>query len=747
MEITKAKKGTDDYLMDVCDYIISDLVKEKTELFKAYNYFNGVRDHYQYENIEKNYGIGNPTSVGFTPLTRKHIEAIVGEYMSMKPHPKISCKDERTLTNINRDKQLEIAKRVKEYISGYLENAIYNIIMSQGELSQSPDKTRLQDQEIAREIKNIQDTVNRNFISNYEIAAQDIIEYTLQNREIDFYNKVEQLILDLLIAGQAYYKVLPTKAMTNYKLEVCDPLNSWIDKDPKSRYMKNGYKAVVRKWMTVEEIEIKYGDYLTKKDLDKLRDWKNNYNEGDNAQYMLITGQSARCGVSGSGRPGIWADTEVHPFDDEVQGNWDLIPVYEVEWIDSSKEDGKWIGYTYHVTRIGQDLYVLDADDVMPARNIDAPNEARLSINGIWYTNGHGAPYSLMLATADLQDQYDLTIYKKDNTIALSGTKGAIVNMPNIPSFLGDKPEDRLTKFLGYRKVGISMIDTAQEGLASDPNTIYGGFDDTLSLPAMQGFQISLQMIEETVSSITGVFRERLGGIQQRDAVANVEVGMQQSYIITKRYYNAMDTLVREILSDCIDMAKVVFKNGLTGQLILGDVKQIFTLLPEYYTFTSFDVDMGDSAQIIKEQETIKQIATNYMQSNMMDPEILFIIQTAKSLTEMKDLALKSIREKKIENDQLKQLQQQLEQAQEQQKQMQKQLEESTRKIAQLNERKMQLDQANMQMDQEIEYAKIKSNEDIKNRELDLIEQRNRLEAAQLVDTNPNNDEVKDHRY
>jgi hypothetical protein len=44
----------------------------------------------------------------------------------------------------------------------------------------------------------------------------------------------------------------------------------------------------------------------------------------------------------------------------------------------------------------------LDADDVMPPRNPDNPNEARLSINGIWYTNGHGAPYSLMLATADL---------------------------------------------------------------------------------------------------------------------------------------------------------------------------------------------------------------------------------------------------------------------------------------------------------------------------------------------------------
>ena len=33
MEISKARKGSDDYLMDCCDYVIGDLVKEKTHLF------------------------------------------------------------------------------------------------------------------------------------------------------------------------------------------------------------------------------------------------------------------------------------------------------------------------------------------------------------------------------------------------------------------------------------------------------------------------------------------------------------------------------------------------------------------------------------------------------------------------------------------------------------------------------------------------------------------------------------------
>jgi hypothetical protein len=116
-------------------------VKEKTDLIKAYNYFNGVRDHYQYEHLEKNFGIGNPTSIGFTPLTRKHIEAIVGEYLSTKPQPKISCKDARTLTNIHRDKQLEISKRQKEWVSKYLENAIYNAIAGQPQGQSQPKDT------------------------------------------------------------------------------------------------------------------------------------------------------------------------------------------------------------------------------------------------------------------------------------------------------------------------------------------------------------------------------------------------------------------------------------------------------------------------------------------------------------------------------------------------------------------------------------------------------------------------------
>ena len=738
MLTSKYKKGSDDYLVDMTDYVIGDLVHEKESLFKAYNYYNGVRDKYQYANLETNYGIGNPTSIKFTPLIRKHIDAIVGEFLTTDIKPHISCKDEKTLTNIHRDKQLELTKELHDWVSKFLQNSIYESLQGKKQ-----ENEKIIDPIVDQEIKNIKESLDLNFISNYEIAGQNIVQYILQSRKIDFKNKLHQILLDLLISGEAYYKVLPTSNGTNFKIEVEDPLNTWVDKDPKSKYLKNGYKSVVRKWMTKEEIIIKYGNLLTKKDIDDLGELKD-YDYINN-NMILVTGSGARCGDYSN--PGLLNNTGVHPEDTyNYNRKFELIPVYEVEWVDWVRtSDGKIKGNRYETIRIASDIYILLGEDKDAVRDMDATNEITLKLNGMFYTDGHGNPYSLMLKTADLQDEYDLLMYFKSNILALSGTKGAIVDVATLPEILGDNFEERLLKFIAYRKTGLSIIDSSQEG--QSPNQIYGGFDDTVNPGSLQAIQIAIEIVENTASSITGVFRERLGGIQQRDAVANVEVGMQQSYIITKQYYQVMDTLVSEMLTDALNTARSVYKDGLTGQIILGDRKQIFTLMPKYYSQTDYDVHLINTADIIKELDLIKQLSIQLSSQNNVDPEILIIVSTSKSLTELKTQLLKSIKEKKIENNQLVKLTQELQQAQQVIEQMQKQLEASTKKINSLNERKLAIEQQDNQQKNNINWFKVKSDVDNKKRELDIIENRNKLEALQLVDNNPNNDKIKNEKY
>ena len=154
--------------------------------------------------------------------------------------------------------------------------------------------------------------------------------------------------------------------------------------------------------------------------------------------------------------------------------------------------------------------------------------------------------------------------------------------MPTIPTFLGDNLPERIMKWLAYKKQGIGLIDTSQEGQVNTGqaplNTMFNGFDDTVKGQAVQAIQMVIDSIEATASSITGVFRERLNGIQQRDAVTNVQTGINNSFIVTKQWHFQMDLVTREILLDSLNCAKIVYKDGLTGTLILGNkLQKIFS--------------------------------------------------------------------------------------------------------------------------------------------------------------------------
>ncbi|MGV8961805.1 MAG: hypothetical protein ACOH2V_00220 [Candidatus Saccharimonadaceae bacterium] len=107
---------------------INELVYEKTQLIKAYHYYHGKRDPEQFRHLEENYGIGTPTSVEFVPLVRKHVDVLIGEYLSTPLLPRISCKDKNTLSNIHRQKQLEINGKIVTELKQHLQNTAYSVI-------------------------------------------------------------------------------------------------------------------------------------------------------------------------------------------------------------------------------------------------------------------------------------------------------------------------------------------------------------------------------------------------------------------------------------------------------------------------------------------------------------------------------------------------------------------------------------------------------------------------------------------
>jgi len=105
------------------------------------------------------------------------------------------------------------------------------------------------------------------------------------------------------------------------------------------------------------------------------------------------------------------------------------------------------------------------------------------------------------------------------------------------------------------------------------------------------------------------VFREKLGGVEQKDAVTNVQVGIRQSTIITKQYYQVMDSMTKELLHDLINGCRISFKKGFTGSIVLGDnLIKIFEIKPENFNYTDYDIHIDDSGDIVRDMQKIEQL-------------------------------------------------------------------------------------------------------------------------------------------
>ena len=287
-------------------------------------------------------------------------------------------------------------------------------------------------------------------------------------------------------------------------------------------------------------------------------------------------------------------------------------------------------------------------------------------------------------------------------------------------------------------------IDTSQEGRAFNNNTTFSGFDDSLRTDTIQAFEMALDRIENTCSSITGVFRERLNGIQQKDAVANVAVGVQNSYTVTRHIYQQMDTLTVDILGDCLDQGKIVWKKGLTGVLILGDKGQkIFTALPKHFTHTDYDIHITSSTQIMQEMKAIQQIVLEFIKSGQVDPDITVDALTARSMTELKAKVAMAFGKRRKEQQNMGQMQQQNEQLQQQLQQIQAELQKAQGKIENLNETKLQIEQKKAQDEADIKWYQARTERDFKSNQSDNDTKRTDIEYAQLFDGNNMNDKIK----
>ena len=342
--------------------------------------------------------------------------------------------------------------------------------------------------------------------------------------------------------------------------------------------------------------------------------------------------------------------------------------------------------------------------------------------------------------------KYDLLCFYRDNLISSSGTVGDWIDLAFVPQALGVEFPERLQKWLAYKKQGLGLIDSSQDG-AQMMNTIFNGFDDTVKAQSIQAIVLAMQTIEQQVSKVTGVLPEAMAQYEQRDAVSNVQLGVKTTMLLTKQYFQAMDIVYKEANYDMLNLAKIVWKNGLTGTIILGNnYSKIFTALPEYYTVTDWDIHIEDSTKSYQNVQALVSIAGELLKSGAADLADITNIMTANSITELKRYIDKSIKKKKEENDMIGQLQQQVQQYEQNIKDMENQNQQLQQTIQQLqaeieknNQAKIQLEAERLELDKQ----KARNDKDFNDKQIDIKEKQVQAQVAQIFDTNPYNDKIK----
>lgn len=278
-------------------------------------------------------------------------------------------------------------------------------------------------------------------------------------------------------------------------------------------------------------------------------------------------------------------------------------------------------------------------------------------------------------------------------------------------------------------------------------NTAFNGYDDTIKAQSIQAIQMAIDSIEMQVAAITGVFPEKLGGIQERDAVSNVKVGIKYSTLLTKQYFSAMDLLFKECNYDLLNLAKIVYKKGLIGTLVMGNkYSKTFTALPEHYTMTDFDIHIKDSTETFQTIQDLKMLNVELIKAGLADPEMIINILMAKNLTELKSYLEKSMAVKKQENNQLQQYQQQAEQSEQNRLQLESQLKEYVTQVQQLQNKLDQTKADQLELEKKrvaLEEKELRDKKDYNDKIIQTKERQIDVEIQQLADNNPYNDKIK----
>jgi len=707
---TLKEKESNKYFEEQANYFISLLVHDNSYIDTARNYYSSKRSLEDFQFLEDVYGMQNPIDLGFTNIIKPRVDALVGLSLLSDPEFKAEYTDIDTIQSAENERMDafldELDKYAESHISKFAERN------ESGEGNPQEKQNTADKKESSQFIKQLTEKYGEDFESTYAAAVNHILTLIETDTDIDIRNVKKNVAKDYFITGQAYTRSKYEGMDKDPSLERIMPEQIFTNRPRIDTDLKRADAVVYRRLMRPHQILKEFGHLLKKEDAVKIFGRAYGATGGDidipiGARDMNLPNDVD----AGEQMDSLYKSTGYS--NDNLSYGGSTYPVYHVEWLASTKIPDEKGGHVYRedryeAYRIGSDIFVGGRRCEEAPRRQDKPWKTSLSYSGIVNHPGNGYIVSIVLQMKELQDLYDIIMFFRNNTVAVSGVSGSRVNVAAIPKALGNKFMDRLTKWLTLRKQGVELVDPTEEGAQLFQH--YGDFNAAIRGDTIQGINAILESLTAQADIISGVPRQMLGVIEERDAVENVKVGMNQVSILSLEMFRDVDLLLARTLQLTLDSYKYAYRNsGISGVAKNGLAMIPFQIDPSRYSVSDHHIHVISAGLEAPKLMKIQAFAKELLAGGALDPDVINTLMNVKSIQQANYIIKKGIAKKKEETQNLQQLQGQLEEAAKNIKQLEAE-------IDRLNNMRTEVEKEKIAMQKE----QNKAMNDIASRRLDL---------------------------
>ena len=593
----------------------------KEELRKLYDYYNGVIHDDDYRYVVQPYGKARknfPSKMRNYPLIKPIIDLLLGEKAKRPFNYSVTVQNSDSVSRMEEEK--------KAAVLGTMEKMFVNELNAMGVETGMPNQETPQlPEELARMFE-------RSYTDTRAILGQKGMNYIIQDCHV--HEKLQKAWFHFLVAGECYTE----RGVRNDRVfyDILNPLDVDYDLDPDLDYVEDGDWAMVTKYMHPSSVVEKWGRDLTPEQIDQMFQSAGSGSFIYDSTYIdrqeelrdrlvrvrILYWQSMqRTGFLTYYNPET-GDMEMEEVEDGFRLPKELKELGgKVEW--------EWHNLVYQGICIEEDIYINMRPFDNQRMSIDNPSKNKLPINGRKYSDINTRNVSLVMLGIPYQLNYNTYKYRLELAIARSKDIIAQLDINLIP-----KKWD-MDKFMYYVEgTGIAWIDYNKEGVKLSPQ--HQSVLD-LSMKTMSMYVELLNSIQIEWERVSGVNRQRMGGMSQYDGKATSQQAIVQSAHTNEDLYRKFAGVEQRDLQALLDYSKEAWVLGKEAQYVMPDgTVEFFAIDPLPYLEADLGIFMSDATKELEKLNLMKEFGMGMLQNGTPASTVADIVDS-ESFVMMKD--------------------------------------------------------------------------------------------------------------